>query len=185
MPGELTTEEPTAHDHRRAPRWRRTSTPLGVLVAGLVVGALAGVVWERLWTPPSGLAYQRHFYLDGAGLPHDVDGTGLFVLVGVVAAALLGLAVGLVRGDERILLIALLAATVLAAVAMTWVGHRLGPDDPRVLARTAADRTPLPGDLRVVGSAPYLAWPVGGLVGYLVMLVTNRRDSRVERSAGR
>ena len=46
------------------------------------MGALAGVVWERLWTPPTEMVQQhKPYYIDYASLRRVFTGTGLYVLV--------------------------------------------------------------------------------------------------------
>ena len=42
---------------------------LGVLAAYVVVGALSGVVWEWLWTPPGQLVHALSDVLDTGGRP--------------------------------------------------------------------------------------------------------------------
>ena len=58
---------------------------LVVLVAAAALGALAGVVWEWVWTPPSGVAFQGKFVLDENGLPGEFSGTGWYVVVAAAA----------------------------------------------------------------------------------------------------
>jgi hypothetical protein len=129
-------------------------------------GAVAGIVWERLWTPPSGVALAHKFVLDGQGLPEDFSGTGLYVLVAGIAGLLLGLATGLVfRARELATLVTLLVGAALAGWVMAQVGQALGPPDPAALAKGLEDFAPLTPDLRLQGFSPYLILPFGALLG--------------------
>lgn len=140
-----------------------------VLVAFVVVGALAGLVWERVWTPPTGIVVSHRFVLDGAGVGHAFSGTGLYVMIAAAAGCLTGLAVGLATRSRPV---ATLLITVVGAVIGGWVmarvGHRLGPSDPDQLAKTLVDLSPLHSDLRVSGRSPYLAMPAGAVLGQLL-----------------
>jgi hypothetical protein len=173
LPGRLRTS-------RSATRIRDTTIILGVFA---VAGALAGVVWELLWTPPTGVAHQGEFVMDGPALRAEFGGTGSYVLI----SAALGLVLGVVLTvlcdeDELVTLIAVAAGAVLAAWLMREVGSALGPPDPRELARTLEDYTELPADLRVRGSA-WVAFPAGALTGALVVLlgVTRHRDPSTKK----
>ena len=116
-----------------------------VLLLFAVVGVLAGVVWQWVWSPPTGVAYQGSWVLDVEGLTHDFSGTGLYVVVGAVAGLLAGAAAGvLFDRDELVTLAAVVAGAALAAWLMKEVGQALGPPDPRPLAEAADDYTPHP-----------------------------------------
>ena len=135
-----------------------------VLVVFAIAGILAGVVWERLWTPSSGLVVDNTWYLDADGVQDDFSGTGLYVLVALAAGALLGLGTGLAtRGLELVTLAAVALGSVTAAWVMLLTGTSLGPPDPRPLADGREDYTAISSDLRVVGKAPYVALPAGAL----------------------
>ena len=147
------------------------ATAARVVAVFVLAGALAGWLWETLWTPPTGFASGGAFYLDGPGLRADFSGTGLFVLVGLGVGVMLGAGCAFIRHDARVVFAAVLIGSVVAALACAWVGHWLGPADPVALAATLPDRTPMVADLHVVGDAPYLAWPVGAICGFLLALL--------------
>ena len=142
-----------------------------ILLAYAVLGAVAGVVWEWVWTPP-GQIVQRHqvFYDSYASLRRVFTGTGLYVLVGAAASALLALAVALLtRGRELLVLALVVVGSAIAAVVMLEVGTRLGPSDPATIAAHTTRRTLVPGQLTVEGKShflvksPYLIWPMTSL----------------------
>ncbi len=159
-----------------------------VVVALAVVGAVAGVVWERLWTAPAGVVESHRWVQDEAGLRGDFSGTGTYVAVAAVAGLLAGLAVTLVfRRHEIVTFLSLVVGSVLAGWLMYRVGLALGPDDPAVLARSAPDGTRLPGTLGVPGVSPFVALPTGALLALVVMffgLGRHREPSRSPRGAG-
>jgi hypothetical protein len=138
---------------------------VAVLVAYAVVGVVAGIVWERVWTPPSEIVQQhKPYYVDYGSLRRVFSGTGLYVLVGGAASAVVSLAVSLLtRRRELFTLVAVVLGSTIAALLMWKVGVRLGPADPKAAAATAADNTLLPGNLAVSGRSPYLIWPMTSL----------------------
>ena len=140
------------------------------LVAFAVTGALAGVVWEKLWTPPSGTVVKHRWLQDEQGLRDAFSGTGVYVLVAVVAGLLVGAAVAvLLDRSELVTLACVIGGSVLAAWLMLRVGVALGPGDPQALAASAKDGTVLPGQLTVTGRSPFAAFPSGALVGLVVV----------------
>ena len=58
---------------------RQVATVLFLCVAA---AALAGVVWQWVWTPPVGVAFGGDWTLDAAALTGDFSGTGWYVVVG-------------------------------------------------------------------------------------------------------
>lgn len=150
-----------------------------VLVGFAVVGALAGVMWEWVWTPPTGVALGKEFLLDGDGLRGEFSGTAVYVAVASLAGLLVGVLVAVLSDrDELLTLVAVAAGSVLAAWVMLEVGAALGPPDPGPLARTAEDYTPLVDELQVAGRSPFVALPGGALVGLIVIFVgLNRRSA--------
>ena len=131
----------------------------------VVVGAVAGVVWEWLWTPPTQVVQQHQlFYTDFGSLRRVFTGTGLYALVAAVASALVALVAGLLtRRHELLVLAAVTLGSLAAAYTMHTVGVALGPADPTALAKTAADGTHVSAQLVVNGKSPYLVWPMVSL----------------------
>lgn len=152
---------------------------LAAVVVGFVAaGAVAGVVWEQLWSAPTGVTYQGHWYLEPAGPDLSFEGIALFVLIAVPLGIVLGVLAGLWRGHETATALAVLVAASLAGVVMYAVGSSLSPPDPQPLAAGAPDYTDdIPGHLGLTapdhGRVPWhssalVALPVGamgGLVG--------------------
>jgi hypothetical protein len=135
-------------------------------------GAVAGLVWEWVWTPPVGTVSDGRWLLDGDALRDDVSGTALYVLVAAAAGLLLGVLAGLLsQPAELVTLAGVVLGSVLAAWLMLEVGQAMGPADPRALAQAAGQGARLPGRLAVEGESPFVAFPTGALVGLLVVLV--------------
>jgi hypothetical protein len=153
---------------RRRPRWRRPLLEaLAVVAVFAAVGAGAGWLWFRLWDPPiGGVQDGTWLYPDFPAFETDFGGTALYVVIGAAAGLLLGVAAAYAfQASELVTLLAVAAGSVLAA----WVAHRVGvslsPPDPEPLAAALPDGAELPGALDVTGRSPFVAWPVGALVG--------------------
>ncbi len=151
-------------------RWRTpvTQAAATLLLSG-AVGAGCGWLWWSLWSPaPDGVVARGQWFAlpGGGGETAEFAGTGWYVVVAVLAGLVLGLVVGLVLDhSEVVALAALVVGSVLAAWVMYRVGLHLSPPDPEIAARTADDGTLLPGHLQVAGRSPFLAFPMGALLG--------------------
>ena len=164
------------HDDRARPGLLAPGSPvrtaLLILLAYAVMGAVAGAVWEAVWTPPGQVIAQHQVFFDSyASLRRVFTGTGLYVLVGGVASALLALVIALLaRGRELLTLLLVVVGSAIAAVLMLKVGTMLGPADPASLLAHTTARTPVPGQLTVEGKSvllvksPYLIWPTASLL---------------------
>lgn len=160
---------------------RRVVVQLGLAIAVLlVVGVLAGLVWQWIWTPTPGIVQDHQWYpTDAIALQHEFSGTGWYVVVGLLAGAVAGVVAALV--SDRLPLVTLavvVVGSVLGAWVMLQVGSALSPPDPQTLAKTADDGTLLPGELSVSGHSPWVAYPFGALVGLAVVYVGIQPGSR-------
>lgn len=135
------------------------------LLAYVVAGALAGVVWEWVWTPPVHIIRDHQvYYASYDSLRRVFSGTGLYAVIGAVASAVVAAVICLAtRGRELLTLVTVLVGSVLAALLMRLVGGWLGPADPITLAKTAANNTRVPGNLTVSGHTAYAVWPMVSL----------------------
>lgn len=168
MPDQLT------HERAARPTWVAPALTQAaiVLLVFLGAGALAGAVWEWLWTPPVGVVIDGEWLMGLSALRSEFSATGLYVVVASVAGLVTGALCGLLLDrTELVTLAAGLAGAALAGWVMVQVGHALGPADPRELARTAADRTRLPSELRITGASPYIAFPAGATLGLAVLFL--------------
>ena len=178
MPEQLTAS-PAQSPRADEPHRRGWSMLLPYVVQALVIvavfaaaGALAGVIWEWLWTPPTGVAVHHHWIEDESGLRANFSGTGTYVLVAVVAGMLVGAGVAFVLDrSELVTLVAVVGGSLLAGWVMYHVGTALGPADPHPLAASSKDLTELPGQLVVSGRSPMRAFPGGALIGLTVVFL--------------
>ena len=90
---------------------------LSVLALFVVGGAAGGVLWERLWDAPTGLAYQGDWYLEPAGPDVSFEGIALFVLIAFPLGLVLAVLAGLWRGHETVTVVAVLVSAGIAAAA--------------------------------------------------------------------
>lgn len=129
-------------------------------------GALAGVVWEWVWTAPVGVVVNHQWVAeDEAGLRGQFSGTGWYVVVATGAGLVAGALVALFLDRSPVVtLVAVVVGSALGAWVMIEVGAAMGPADPHVLALAAKDGTHLPGRLEVTGRSPWIAMPAGALV---------------------
>lgn len=167
--------------------WRRIAVAVGL---SLVVGALAGVAWELLWTAPRGVALDDRFTFTSSGLGQTFSGTALYVILGFAAGLLLGAGAALrADGAELVTLAALVVGSCAASAVMAAVGIALGPPDADQAARGKADYTPVEQELRIEGVAAYAALPSGALLGAGGVFLSlsrrraeNREDADTRRS---
>jgi hypothetical protein len=158
------------------PDWRGALLQAVVVVVGFaVVGAICGLIWEALWSPAPGAVVKHVWYplsWDRAQ-PAAFAGTGWFVVISIVAGALLGaLAAWRLDRAELVTLAAVAVGGVLAAYLMREVGLHRSPADPQHLAKTAADGTRLPSSLRLSSWGVLAAFPGAGLAGLATVLLT-------------
>jgi len=149
-----------------------------------VVGALCGLLWERAWDPAKGEVVKHVWYpfsWDRAQ-PSYFDGTAWYVLIGVGSGLVLGaLAALLLDRAELVTLAAVVVGGLLAAYLMRVVGLHRSPGNPQSIAKTAADGTKLPSQLRVASWWLLLVVPGGALASLGVIFLT--APKRGERRA--
>ena len=153
---------------------RRSAVEIGcVLAAFALAGAVAGFIWERVWTPATGVVVDHQWRpADALALQQQFSGTGWYVVVGAAAGLLVGLVATLLVDRVPVLtLVGVVAGSALAAWVMLRVGVALGPADPSGLAASADDGTRLPAQLEVSGRSPFIAVPLGALLGLVIVLI--------------
>lgn len=178
------------------------------LVLGLALGALGGWLWWTWWGPaPDGKVYDTPagptWYPNpfDPGVARDFSGTATYVVIGFALALLLGLVSGWLARDRAVAgLLAIGLASVGAAAVMSVVGLAQSPSDPQERVDDVEIGAELPGHLELRSAeidlpeslaelvrdddgivhvaTPYLAWPVGALLGYLVVMVSVTSEYR-------
>lgn len=128
-----------------------------VLVGYVVLGAVAGWVWELLWDPPLGVVTRSGWVLPGGELGERFQAAALFVVIGaVVGVAAAGGAVWLLRRRPWWMVGTVTLGAAAATAVMLWVGTSLGPPDPATVAGGVSPGTTVPGSLELHGSSPLL-----------------------------
>lgn len=172
-----------------------------VLVTLLVLGVFGGVLWSVVVSPAE---FTR--LADGAAMGEDqvsrqFAADGWYVLIATVAGLLAGLVLTWrLTADALVTAVALVVGSLLAAVVMAVVGHVLGPGDPGKVLAAAKVGTLVPERLAVgpqpllplhtylsdVGGAAlvYLGWPVGALLGSLLVLLGRAPVPAGDRTSG-
>jgi len=175
--------------------WTRV---LAAFVALPLAGVVAGMLWEWVWRPPTGVVVRRRWLQDPVSLGADFAATGWYVVLAVVLGLVVaGLLTWLLPGNEVASVVAVVAAGLVAGWLMYEVGHALGPPDPVLLARGADPGTVLPDDLTLGGvdhrprflaldPPVVLAFPGGGLLGLAAVALTTdgRAGARRRRADG-
>ena len=155
----------------------------GVLVApvlGALLGAAGGWLWWAWWGPaPKGRIYDtvagKAWYPDpfDPGITRDFSGTATYVVIAFGLALLLGLVGGWLARDRAVAgLVCVLVGAGLGVLVMTLLGESFSPADPATLLAGHKVGDTLPGPLAVSGWTPYLAWPVGAMLAYLVLMLS-------------
>jgi hypothetical protein len=140
---------------------------LGILLAYVVVGVAGGWLWFQVWDPPLGAVQDGQWlYLDFPTIAHVFSGTALYVVVGVLSGVVLGVVTALVcRSSELVTLVTVVVGSAVAGYLAYHVGLSRSPADPHLLALALPDGTRLPGRLQVADRTPFVAWPLGSLLG--------------------
>lgn len=164
---------PPAH---RAPEVRSTLRGAAVealvaLVVFAAVGAGAGWLWYRLWDPPIGTVLDGTWGYDNFDeLGSVFSATGLYVVIGLLGGLLLGVLTALLcRRSELVTLLAVAVGGAVAGYLCYRVGLSLSPPDPTTLAAGLPDGESLPDDLTMPGRSPFVAWPLGALLGLTIV----------------
>lgn len=157
---------------------------IGALVVppllGALLGAAGGWLWWAWWGPaPKGKIYDtvagKAWYPDpfDPGITRDFSGTATYVVVAFGLALLLGLVGGWLARNQAVAgIIAVLLGAGLGVLVMTLVGESFSPPDPAGLVASHEVHDVLPGHLAVAGWTPYLVWPVGAMLAYLVLMLS-------------
>src|SRR5262245_24209739 len=172
---------PPAEGARTAPSslagYRRDlSAAMIVLLASLPLGALIGLIWERV-------APKAHWMVQGGGAvlgeleqTDFVAADGWFAVLGAAAGLLCGtIAFVLFRNRSRMLPIGLVAGGILGSLIAWQVGPALGPG-PLASHSGAPDGSTFDGPLDLRAHGVLLSWPLAALLAVLVLTVIFDRE---------
>lgn len=152
---------------------------LAALLLAAALGALAGWLWWTWWGPANvGQVYDtangpKWYDITADGLKRPFSGTAEYVVLSAAAGLVFGLVAGLLARGRELLFLAVLVVGAALGAFVTWrLGTWLGPDDPHGFETAANIGKKFPENLAVSGWSPHLAWVVGTLFGYLVLLLS-------------
>lgn len=171
--------ELSAADSTSPKDWLSPILAVPVLL-GAGLGLLGGWLWWSWWGPaPDGRIYDTRvgpqWYPEpfDPGVTRDFSGTATYVVIAFGLALLLGVvAAVLCRRIAVVGLVTVVVGAGLGAAAMVLFGTSFSPPDPAGLVASREVGDALPGHLHVAGWTPYLAWPVGALLGYFAVMVS-------------
>lgn len=157
----------------RRPAVSAAVADVAAVLGGLTgLGAVCGLVW---WWAVDPADYVRR--RGGGGAMSEVDQAHLFDADGwyAVLALLVGFGAGVALSwwrsrDPWLTTLLLAPGAGLAALAMVGVGHLLGgaPSGPALAAARVGEEVPVA--LAVSAESAYLMWPIGVLLGALMVL---------------
>lgn len=194
-PVSAATPLPDAEEGRPAGREWRAPALQGVTIVLLcaVLGAFGGWLWERLWTPATGIVWNGVWHkgllsLDPSTFAQtwsenahqDVfDGTAIYVVISLVG----GLAVGLFASflldrSELVTLGALLVGGVIAAALMEVVGVHLSVPDPNSLAGATPNGVVLDDRIHLATPGLYAVFPGAALLALALVFLLFDRGAR-------
>lgn len=155
---------------------------VGVGAVAVLLGLGAARLWLAWSTPPPGGVQQGTWLYADLGAIEDVfDAVGVYVLLGLAAGAVLGVAAALLARCSPILTaVAVGIAALLAGEICRRSGLAMAPPNPRLFAAALPEGTLLPDTLRLPWGAPVVAWPIGALAG-LAAVYLIRPFSRADR----
>lgn len=142
------------------------------LLVFAVLGVAGGFLWHHLVTLPTFTRTPQGGSMDQIQLAGMIGIDGWFFVIGGVGGLLAGIALMLRRGAVPVLVVLLLlVGGALASYLMLKVGLHLGPGDPASALTTAKDGATVPVQLRPQAHGVEFAWPLGALVGALLVLL--------------
>ncbi|GGF58280.1 hypothetical protein GCM10011519_35170 [Marmoricola endophyticus] len=148
-----------------------------MLVVFVVLGLVAGVVWQWVATAPTVLRTEDNAVMDQAQLGVKVSADGWFAVVGVVGGLVAGFGLLRPRRDPLLVVVLGIVASVGAAYLALWLGGALA-HVPRSEIRAARPGTTLTTSLTLISHAVVLAWPLGFLVAATASLWGAEKQTR-------
>lgn len=146
---------------------------LGVLVAAVLCGVAGAWLWAQIANPGTWTVTEQGLTMGEDAAQGQFSVLASFVAVGVGGGLLFGLVGALLTGSGRAHghwgLVPVLSALSMAAALIAWrLGVEFGPPDPQAVAGLAAGDT-VSDQLAVNAWTAFLAWPIGTLVGILII----------------
>jgi LPXTG-motif cell wall-anchored protein len=112
-------------------------------------------------------------------LGQRVQGDGWFVVVGLVLALLGGVVLTRWRNRHPLLVVVVgYAASLAGGLLALALGRALGHQDVAALAKSTAVGSRFPDSLDVISSLVVVAWPIGFLIGSMVVIWGTKAATR-------
>ncbi|MDQ3156764.1 MAG: hypothetical protein M3Q98_08570 [Actinomycetota bacterium] len=154
-------------------------------VAVLALGTASGFAWLLLANPAEWEVTTDGVILTEEGAKGRFGVIVTFVLIGIVASFVWGLAAGLRLNDIGWPLVPLFVLGALLASVIAWqIGAAFGPPDPASVTGTSVGDK-LPQELTIDSVAPFLVWPIFALSGLLLAVYYSSGDVGPKRSRHR
>lgn len=156
-----------------------------LVAAMLVVGAVGGYVWAQLAHPAEWeVQSSGSIVLTEVAARDQYTVIMVFMAVGAIGSLIWAWLTSLVLREVGWRLTPLVILATAAAGVIAWrLGIVLGPDGPLAAVHPVAGDK-LPSKLAIDGVAPFLAWPIGGLVGVVGATWLSRGDTVEDESIG-
>jgi hypothetical protein len=151
-----------------------------LLVLAVLLGALGGAIWAGLADPALLEVRDQGIVLTEGAATAAIDVVVLYLGVGVVLCAPLGVLVARRVPGPRGVAVTIVASLVAAAVAYA-VGRVLGPPDPSTVTGLVSG-VRVPQQLGIGNVVPTVVWAAAGVVGLLVATAVGDRETDAEAS---
>ncbi|MCW2751085.1 MAG: hypothetical protein JWR83_2195 [Aeromicrobium sp.] len=138
------------------------------IVAMLLLGVVAAFAWAHVAHPAEWeVRTGGSIVLTEVAARDQFSVIVVFIVIGAIASLVWSWAASLLLRDLGWLLTPLVIVTTLAAAVVAWrLGIMVGPDGPLAAVNPAVG-TRIPSKLAVDGVAPFVVWPIVGLIGVL------------------
>jgi hypothetical protein len=156
------------------------------IVAMLALGVVAAFAWAQFAHPAEWqVRTGGSIVLTEVAAGDQFSVIVVFIVVGAIASFVWAWVTSLLLRDLGWWLTPLVIVTTLVAAVIAWrLGIAVGPDGPRAAVNPAVG-TKIPSKLAVDGVAPFLVWPIVGLLGVVGATWTSREtpvdDSGAEK----
>lgn len=169
MPELSTTSTARNARNARIARTSAVSRRLTVCAALTLLGGLAGgVAWMLLADPADWVGREGGIVLTEAAARGQFSVIVTFVAVGAVVSIVSGWAVARCVPDLGWFAVPVVVVLTALAGLVAWrVGVELGPPPPDTVQGVATGER-VPAQLAVDGVAPFLVWPIFGVLGVIV-----------------
>jgi hypothetical protein len=158
---------PAAHQEAVPPALPSGRQVLFLSLATVLLGVVGGTVWLLLADPARWEARDGGIVLTEAASRGQFQVVVVFVIVGLVGSLCAGWGIAQLLPDVGWLLTPVVIVVTSLAALIAWrLGVALGPPSPTSVRGVQPGDT-LPAQLAVDAVAPFLVWPIFGLLGAL------------------